>query len=201
MFVRKLSQSVAKQLREKRLFKEKLFPDIKKGAVFPAIRNDRVDFYYRGGKIFSFDGKFHTHIKYASVYESNKDYISEEEMSKIKPVKDFIEGYDRIKENCYLHSGVEASEISSVHSRYSYIEESPDVVVLDIEISFESLKEDRRQDRIDLLLFNQAERCLRFYEAKHFSNNDIWSREGTKPKAIEQIRRYENQIRQKQDEM
>lgn len=201
MFIRKLTQRVTEQLKKEKLFQAKLLPDIREGAVFPAIRNNEIDFYHNGGKIFSFDGKFHTHIKYASIYESNKDYISEEELSKTRPIKDFTEGYDRIKENCSLYSGVEASGISSLYSKCSYIKEIFNVMVLDIEVSFKSLKKDKKQDRIDLLLFNQEEKCLRFYEAKHFSNKEIWSREGTTPKVIKQVRKYERQIRQKQSEI
>jgi hypothetical protein len=66
--------------------------------------------------------------------------------------------------------------------------------VLDIEISFEALSGGRHQDRLDLLLFNKGEKRLRFYEAKHFSNKEIWSKAGTRPKVVQQILRYKDQI-------
>ena len=62
------------------LVKEKLFTDCilrdvlepkkgKRGGVFPAIRNDSIDFYYAGGGLFSFNKSrgFATHHKYALV--------------------------------------------------------------------------------------------------------------------------------------
>lgn len=54
------------ELREERLFKEKLLPDIKKGDVFPAIRNGYVSFYYKSGGIFEYrpQKKFTTHHNY-----------------------------------------------------------------------------------------------------------------------------------------
>ena len=35
---------------------------------------------------------------------------------------------------------------------------------------------------------------LRFYEAKHFSNGEIWAKPGSKPKVVDQIARYKTQI-------
>jgi len=60
-----------------KLFTEKLLPDIEKGTVFPAIRRDYVDFYHKGGNLFSFRKGFSTHKKYASIIKSKSDYISE----------------------------------------------------------------------------------------------------------------------------
>jgi len=53
MFERNLDNVTIDGLRGKKLFTEKLCPDIEKGTVFPAIRVGRVDFYHKGGKLFS----------------------------------------------------------------------------------------------------------------------------------------------------
>jgi hypothetical protein len=47
MFTRTLSQNLIDQLKSAELFQAKLLPDIKTGQVFPAVRNQSVDFYYR----------------------------------------------------------------------------------------------------------------------------------------------------------
>ncbi len=65
------------------------------------------------------------------------------------------------------------------------------IVVLDIEVSFESFNEENTQDRIDILLFKKDTQTLQFVEAKHYSNTDIRSK--TTPKVIDQINRYEIQ--------
>ena len=64
----------------------------------------------------------------------------------------------------------------------------------------QSHEADRKQDRIDLL-FNKKNRRLRFYEAKHFSNGELWSAVGTRPKVVSQIKRYETQIAREKDQI
>jgi len=192
------------------LFNELLNKDILNGVVFPAIRNGVIDFYYKGGRLFSYDCKknvFLTHTKYASVYDTDKKYISENELTSLEHIKKFgtTEAYERIKENCSLFSGDEASGVSEVYSKYSILNKNnkSDICVLDIEISFEKENEsmdngssNKGQDRIDLLVYNKKEGKLRFYEAKHFTNGELWSSKGT-PKVIKQLERYNKQLRNK----
>src|ERR1039457_6063186 len=85
------------------LFK-KLREDVMAGDIFPAFRNNTIDFYYKGGNAFKFkDGMFSTHIKYASVLQGHdKSYINETELKNAKLITDFMAGYTRIKENCSL---------------------------------------------------------------------------------------------------
>lgn len=203
-FKRQLRQETIERLKGEQLFSEKLCPDILQGFVFPAIRNEYVDFYYRGGRLFTFNSKqgFRTHIKYASVLKSqSKDpYVSQDDMRTSEMViKDFGEAYERIKENCLNYSGIEAEGVSTLYSKFSYADtiKHSDIVVLDIEVSFKSGTEGKDQDRIDLLLFNKKKNSLRFYEAKHFSNKEIWAKEGIEPKVANQIKRYQEQIGQR----
>ena len=67
-----------------------------------------------------------------------------------------------IKENCSLYSGVESQGVSKIYESYSFAsiksKNSP-IVVLDIEVSFESIDENRLQDRIDVLLFEKEEKA------------------------------------------
>jgi hypothetical protein len=77
-----------------------------------------------------------------------------------------------------------------MYSKGSYISKS-NVVVLDIEAAFESLA-GGKQDRVDLILYNKADKTLRFIETKCFDNPEIHSK--TVPPVAEQIERYKNQI-------
>jgi hypothetical protein len=197
MIRRNLCRETIDRLKDERLFTEKLKPDIETGTVFPAIRAGRVDFYYKGGKLFSYDKGFSTHKKYASVIRSDKDYISESDLQQnAKVITNFSEGYEQIKENCSLYSGVEAEGVSRIYHKYPFVNIELDIVVLDIEISFKSKSGGRSQDRIDILLLNKMTQKIRFYEAKHYSNSELWSQEGTSPRVISQIKRYEEQIEQ-----
>lgn len=198
------------------LFRSQLLPDVTgpfspreeiKGDVFPAIRVDRIDFYHRGGSLFSYSAKrgFTTHHKYASVIlaKSNRPYVTDDSLTAIPS---FAAGYDRIKENCALYSGLEAAGVAEVYGRYSCAKKNPlrRVVVLDIEVSLARHQEDglpepgSKQrtpiDRIDLLLMDTKTGQLRFFEAKHYSNGEIRAKTGSTPRIVRQIARYQKQL-------
>jgi len=195
MFKRNLDTITIQSLRGNRLFTDKLGPDIEAGAVFPAIRAGRIYFYHKGGKLFSYEKEFSTHKKYAAVIKSKGDYISELDLEEnVEIIKSFFDGYERIRENCSLYSGVEAKGVSRVYHKYPFTNKDSNIVVLDIEISFEADSEERSQDRVDMLLLNKKTQQLRFCEAKHYSNSELWSMKGTRPKVVSQIERYQEQI-------
>ena len=141
-----------------------------------AVRDNREDFYYQGGKLFGYDyNGFKTHVKYAAVINSDKsDYLTEGQLKGYDLISDFEAGYKRIKENCKNYSGVEASGVACVYSSNSYLL-SKDIVVLDLEVSFDAIEDNHKQDRIDILLFDKISKTLQFVEAKHYSNSEIWS--------------------------
>lgn len=175
------------------LFSNYIKPDCEKQNVFMAIRNGYLDFYNKGGRLFKFDKNgFQTHIKYAAVIEKDKDdYLTQNQLGKYKLSIDFMKSYERIKENCANYSGKEALGVSHLYHNYSYLSNSK-IVVLDIEASFKSNDKDKKQDRIDILLFNKKTKTLQFIEAKHYSNGEIKSK--STPKVIKQIERYKTQI-------
>jgi len=188
-------ESVIKNLKATRLWTEHLEQDCKDGKVFLAIRGNAISFYHKGGKLFEFgNNEFKTHKKYASVIKSENVYIAESELLQLKIVSDFADEYGEIQKNCSKHSGSEAIGVSDIYHKHSYLS-GKKIVVLDIEISMEAQEDDRNQDRIDLLLFDTNTGTLKFVEAKHFSNSEIWSTK--KPKVIKQIERYEKQITNK----
>jgi hypothetical protein len=198
MFIRDLTPPLIAGLRENRIFNNKLLPDIISGHVFPAIRKQRVDFYFKGGKLFSYSQSgLATHVKYATTPDENsKNYVTENDfVSKcMKLGKDFEADYEQIKSNCELYSkGTEAACVSCLYNRHSFMNPTADIMVLDIEISFESDEDDREQDRIDVLLFSRKERALKFVEAKLYANKEIRSK--TRPAVIDQIATYNRQIK------
>lgn len=198
MFLRAFDTTGVSLLSENPLFRSKLMPDIMDGTVFPAIRGRYIDFYYKGGRLLKFRKEFCTHKKYASIIRSKGDYLTESDLQQnVELIRDFSEGYDSIKENCSLYQGVEAAGVSSVYHKYPYTQQL-DIVVLDIEVSFEGIDDDRAQDRIDLLLFNKKTQTLRFYEAKHFSNKAIWSTANTPPRVTSQVFRYNKQLKKQE---
>ena len=197
---RRLKKIIEDKLITSCLWSNKIEQDCKNQNVFLAIRDNRFDLYHNGGKLFCYDSSgFKTHLKYASVITaSGKDYLTESELSAYRLAYDFETNYQRIKENCSNYSGIEAFGVSDLYHKHSYLSNS-NVLVLDIEISFESLNEKNNQDRIDILLYNKDSKTLQFVEAKHFSNKEVWSK--TTPKVISQIKRYESQIAKRKSEI
>ncbi len=201
-----------------------LLADIKSGEVFPAIRNDYICFYYKGSRLFTFDlkNRFQTHIKYAAVIHSKKPYINQADLTGGKLFASNFsdpDTYQRMKENASLYSGVEAIGVAELYAKNSMASlassksEYGGYVVLDIEIAFvnpQSLSEEMQDedkiqdyfdgnkrksiDRIDILLLDANTGKLRFVEAKHFTNPELWSKIGTPPKVIAQLKRYVKQV-------
>jgi hypothetical protein len=217
-FKRAISDDLLAALLASNLFDQRLKPDIMDSfEVFPAFRNNSIGFYHRGGRLFEFnkDG-FRTHVKYASVLDGyNKDYICAPNLqANAHLIKNFEDGYKRIKENCALFAGVESSGVSKIYERSSYLNTNEDIVVLDVEVSLKAIDDaqesefkpieterKRTQDRIDLLLYQKSTGTLRFYEAKHFSNPEIWSNPGALPKVAGQLKRYDEQLSQRHEDV
>lgn len=202
-----------------------LLADIKSGEVFPAIRNDYICFYYKGSRLFTFDlkNRFQTHIKYAAVIHSKKTYINQADLTGGELFASNFsdpDTYQRMKENASLYSGVEAIGIAELYAKNSMASlassksEYGGYVVLDIEIAFanpQSLSEEmqdedkiqdnfdgnklKKFDRLDILLLDANTGELRFVEAKHFTNPELWSEVGTPPKVVAQVKRYVEQVK------
>ena len=201
-----------------------LLADIKSGEVFPAIRNDYICFYFKGSRLFTFDliNRFQTHIKYAAVIHSKKTYINQADLAGGKLFASNFsdpDTYQRMKENASLHAGIEALGVAELYAKNSIASltsmkcEYDGYVVLNIEIAFTNQqssseeiqdedvpenvfggKKRKKIDRLDILLLNTKNGKLRFVEAKHFTNPELWSKIGTPPKVIDQVKRYVNQV-------
>jgi len=166
----------------------KLRKDILTGEVFLAIRDNYIDFYYQGGKLFEWE-KNHckTHRKFAAVINSKNNYISEHNLKKCSFIRDFANAYDTIKENCKQYSGDEDLGIAYLYHKFGYANWVSDIIVLDIEIAFSN------KNRLDILLYNKKDGELKFIEAKHYSNRELRSK--TTPQICTQIKRYDQCIK------
>jgi hypothetical protein len=199
-FKRKFENESIKKLKSEKLFTEKLLPDIGSGGVFPAVRGGYMSFYHKGGSLFKYDrNRFSTHIKYAFVPEESDDYVTEDDLVNLKPLN-FLNGYQQIKEKCEKYADTEAAGVSNLFI-FSPMHggEKQRYYLIDIEVAFES--NDKRTDRIDILLYDNKERKLLFCEVKHFTNSEIWKRENSKPKVTKQLDRYKEQIQKRREEI
>jgi hypothetical protein len=199
-FNRNTDGSLITEMKATALWKKHLESDCANGKVFLAIRDKAIDFYYKGGRLFRFDKNgYGTDLKYASVIDTDKaGFIPESKLGDLKPIKDFSSGYEHIKDRCKNYANHEAKSVASLYSKYSCVS-GRDVFVLDIEIAFPALKEGDTQDRIDILLYDKADRVLYFVESKQLSDSRLVST--TKPEVIEQLNRYEKQFQARQKDI
>ena len=193
-FVRKISSEFCDRLKGERLYQDHLLPDIREGKVFPAIRNNSVDFYFEGGNLFKYSNSFRTRTIYSLVVsDGTSETISETDLP-IKLIGNFSEGYSKIKANCRrYHKNKESSYVARLYHGSSYLLEQHNTVVLDIEIALAGLETAREEDRIDFVLLNKRMKTLRFYEAKKRDNTSI--------QVMEQIKTYERQVGEKKEEI
>jgi len=188
-FSRYIDNKIISNLKDTDLWGKKLSADcFKNSNVFLAIRDNYFSFYYNGGRLFRFGSEgFSTNVKYVA-------FIDKPLEGDIFEKNIFLDGYDRIKENCKKYSAdTEAQGVSCIYHKYPYTSDKSNVVVLDIEITAPGDKE----TRIDILLFNKDLRKLRFIEAKKYDNKEIKSK--TKPEVVEQLERYEELIARRND--
>lgn len=212
-FRRSIKDDTLDRLIAHELFSSRLRDDITRprdvaracsNRVFPAVRQDRVDFYHQGGKLFSFDRNgFSTHMKYGtggSDRESSTTQIAEGDLPYISRLDSFVGGYGGIKSLCALYAGAEAKGVAGLYGRFSFVLRADHVVVLDIEASFDAAvtadgDTENEQDRIDLVLMDAKDGTIMFVEAKRYVNPEIWAAKGDVPPVSAQIARYRRQVR------
>lgn len=201
-FIRKLNQNTINNLMKithPNLY-DMLYADIKMGEVFPAIRNNEIDFYH-GGRLFGFGSSgFDTHYKYIPGINNmnGNDYLSENKLSNYPRSATFIDGYSRIKELCKLYAGKEAVYVSRLYRNFNELfspQSLTTVIPLDIEICFHSHNRGKgKLDKIDILFYNTVSKSLRFCEVKCFSDSRLYASNTNVPEVVNQMSRYEYQI-------
>lgn len=207
-------KSLIEKIKQDSLFRERLLEDIKKGKVYPAIREKNIiDFYFYKSLLFQYNGEFVTHPKFAFVPEKyGEKYVSNG--SNVGEIADFYAGYENIKERAKLYASIEDIGVFNICKNGNFLTKD-DYIVLDVEVAFgktiteeptgtieqiegtDSKKKKKRneQNRIDILLYNIKEKELLFLEAKHFSNKEIWSED--MPDVVKQVNRYNKDIEQR----
>ena len=213
-FKRGIGAPLLNSLKKQPLFSQRLASDIKEGTVFFAGRNRCASFYYKGRSLFTYKNNiFTTNQKFGFVpVPTEKSYIEETDLNDKRVITNFIDAYEKIKERAALYADKEAEGVSMLYkfSPASNKRCNEDYFLIDIEVSLEKIdnpenlasdKKRKGTDRIDMLLYNNAKKQLMFCEAKHYTNTDLWASDDNEPPVVGQLKKYEDQIHEKQDQI
>lgn len=219
-FVRSFDQDMIIKIKETKLFSDFLKPDILNGKVFPAIRNNSIQFYYKGGLLFKYDKNgFQTHYKYLinNDWLENNKYIINNDGEEIKEnnliIKNFVEGYDSIKKTLDKYAKPEATLTSEFYKKSIFKKDvKGDNLLIDIEAAFEKQAEEVDEcdvpvtgeksrvgtDRIDVVFLDKKAKRVIFCEVKRFDDERIYSKNSKEAEVIGQLKRYKQQIDNKE---
>ena len=222
-FTRTLSERLINDLKNAQLF-DLLKKDIKAGKVFPAIRNNTIQFYYNGCLLFKYTQKgFETHYKYLmnNALSNSDKYVRNDGTAPIDPsdfiIRDFISGYESIKQSINTYAKPEALLTSGFYDK-SFLKEGVkgDYLLIDIEAAFEKqpkvvadcdtqladIQNGKRKgtDRIDAVFYDVKQHRIVFCEVKRFDDDRIVPKDGN-IEVLDQLQRYEDQIAKRRDEI
>ena len=157
--------------------------DISSGEVFPAVRNNQLYFYYRGGCLYKFsNGKFARDKAYAKYGDNTADILTYE------PAKKQIE-------NKFTNTkGIskERKLLDELNCHTFNRNRSTNVIVLDIEVNLNGTV--GRGKKCDMVLYNLQSRALAFVEGKVFSDSRVNVKCGAVPEVIQQVQTYSDAI-------
>lgn len=178
----------------------KLLEDAKEGKIFPAIRNQYIDFYVNGYRMFEFNNSFKINRK---IYAKGTNKCVENGMITEKTFKDtfgndksFTNVYDDMKQKCKKYgSQKERAYSDRFYPVFKEIQKE-NVILLDREIVINP--EDSKR-KADWLLYHVKQKKLRFVEVKLFGNKDVYSKDANnEPKVYEQVKHYTDQYEDNQ---
>ena len=173
---------------------EFLKEDIENGDTFPALRDNRIDFYYEGGRIFQYKSNRFSYnsdyFKYMGKKYTTLDTTNHMFSSDSLGLRTFYEDLKKGVKNRFINKNNEKTERQFLGKLYkeAYDYKKSNTVVLDIEIRFNN----GNGKKCDLMLYNNQLQKLMLVEAKVVGNKELVS--DTTPKVIDQVKEYSSWI-------
>ncbi len=174
------------------------------------IRDNYINVYRLGCSLFKIErrGKAltcSTHPKYLVDPDLSKAVPFDGGAFKVKEISPLIETYEgprtlkKMKRAARIYAGDEKTGVHAVIC-------SADNNVVDTEVAFEREGEDDDSEsiqRVDIASLEEGESSIRlvFWEAKLFTNKELWARGENDPPVVEQISRYRDKLQQHRDEI
>lgn len=184
------------QLTETDFFQSCLLPDIRTGDVFPAIRNQKIDFYHLGQKLCSYypNHGFCSNIAYLSAFQNRPSgEVFEQDYGALQLCSSFERAYSQMKDNIRLYKQPESSETFELCRSFSIFLEAREqdgYSIIDCEIQRRINGKDIRPD---LLLYKKSDNALRFIEVKAYRSRDLRAVNGQLP-VMRQLESYNESI-------
>ncbi|MDK2803892.1 MAG: hypothetical protein PWR23_896 [Peptostreptococcaceae bacterium] len=168
--------------------------DINNGEIFPALRDNRIDFYYEGGCIFQYESNRFSYnpdyFKYMGEKYITLDVTNQMFNGDSFGLRTFYEDLKKGVKNRFTNKNNEKTERQFLGElyKYTYAYKKSNTVVLDIEIRFNK----GNGKKCDLMLYNNQLQKLMLVEAKVVGNKELVS--DTTPKVIDQVKEYSSWI-------
>lgn len=167
-------------------------PEINSGEIYPALRDNRIDFYYNGGCIYSYKNSGfsynpeyfnHSDSKYLMLNRQNDfingDFSLRNFHEDLKTAITYKFSHDKKKERSYLNSLYP----------YTYSKQGSAVKVLDIEVYID-------QTKCDMVFWDTRTKSIQFVEAKLYDDKRLWKKGQVELDTVEQIQKY-NKVNEK----
>lgn len=158
--------------------------DVLAGEVFPAIRANELHFYYKGGRLYKFNGTYSRDGNY-KFYSEGTEGLSDYGKAKKENENKFTNKKGGITERRLLDKLYCHTYGTNLKSR---------VVVLDIEVSLKGKTGGGK--KCDLVLLNTQTDELMFVEGKVYSDTRVRCKVGYLPEVIGQVDIYTAAIRE-----
>ena len=164
-------------------------------TVFLAIRDNYLNFYYRGCSLLKLKWRPRAkevigeiHYKYLLQPSMKPPYVSiVDGRPKFKKGTDnmFLDytNVEKLKKSVKRYAGAEKSGVHDI------IRNPKNYNVLDVEITFSDGSGTRRIDMATLRLTNDSP-VLKFFEAKHFKNGELRTKNDQDPDVVNQLKKY-----------
>jgi hypothetical protein len=200
-FSRKFPEAYVEKLQKCPFFQKRLKPLIEEGKIFVGIRENTMDFYYRGRRMVR---------RSRDTYRINQYYLNGEQRKGSPEItcksEELDTSFEKILKNCEekAKSDHETCQISKVYEKYAYLSKHTDrskPFFIDVEARFSSLcpnDTDRNFDKIDLVAFIPSQEALLFVEVKRKKDQRIRSKKGD-PEVVEQVKWYRKQIEDRKE--
>lgn len=199
-FIRQFNNFDFQKMAQEEIYKF-IEPEIQSGEIFPALRDNRIDFYYNGGCIYQYKNKrFYCNPNYGKYLHGAVPSLTGESDYFIDSFSDINFGLLHSdlkkaigKKFSNVERNAERSYLKNIYA-YTYSRQGSAVKVIDIEVYIDGTK-------CDMVLWDSGTQTLQFVEAKLYDDSRLWEKGERELDTLEQVQKYEQTISTQQNDI